>query len=83
MYRELSYSLLPLSLEGTESRKLWFRCSVCGEHQAGVVVRDVDYDKWIGGDSETIVKSCFPYLGPEIRELFISGTCPRCQKSAT
>lgn len=51
-----------------------FRCVVC---KRWVVVRcnSADLDAHING---VFIQDAMPYLAPELRELFISSTCPNC-----
>lgn len=56
--------------------KVVFACASCRK-DIEVAIFTRDYDRWASG---LHVQSCFPYLSPEIRELFISGICPTCFK---
>ena len=53
---------------------LIFECAMCGK----AVVVDVAEKAWEKRKMGGLVQSCFPELPANQRELFVSGTCPKC-----
>ena len=52
------------------------QCRICGDvHNV-----DVNFDDYCAFRDGARIQDAFPYIKPEIRELFISGTCPKCWK---
>lgn len=50
------------------------RCPLCGKVH-NVTVDKAGFERWILGVS---VKSAFPYLSADEREILLSGICPEC-----
>lgn len=56
-----------------------FKCPFCGELTT-IAVPKVEYIDWESGQYH--VQDCFRSLGPDERELFVTGLCMECQKEA-
>jgi hypothetical protein len=53
---------------------LVFECAMCGE----IAVVEVSEKAWEKRAMGGMVQDCFPDLPAAQRELFVSGTCPKC-----
>lgn len=55
------------------------RCERCGKTY-GLTVRAVDYLRYL--QKTELIQDVFSYLRPPLRELFVSGICPKCWEHA-
>lgn len=69
-------TILGLTNPAEKKTGVTFKCNFC-DNQKTVVVDDADLARWDMGRGE-YVQTCFPYLSPGDRELFISGVCGEC-----
>lgn len=61
---------------GTTFQMIKTSCQWCKEFVYILVIQS-DFDRYIA-DTKLLVQNVFPYLSKEEREMFISGTCPKC-----
>ena len=61
---------------GKDEVTVAFKCPFC-ENVTTITVPANEYIKWATG--EELVQNCFKSLGPDERELFITGMCFDCQ----
>lgn len=61
---------------GKDEVTVAFQCPFCG-NVTNITVPLDEYSNWLHGGH---VQNCFKSLGPDERELFITGMCFDCQK---
>lgn len=49
-------------------------CPLC-KKETVITVNEDDYKKYQNGE---LIQKCFPDMAPEIREMLITGICPKC-----
>jgi hypothetical protein len=62
------------SIEGTQV-ELNIKCHVCGKTYC-LKVEATDYLRFL--KKTEVIQNIFPYIEPPLRELLVSGTCPKC-----
>lgn len=62
------------SIEGTQV-ELNIKCHDCGKTYC-LKVEAADYLRYL--NKTEVIQDIFPYIEPPLRELLVSGTCPRC-----
>ena len=55
--------------------KVQITCSCCGKEYL-VPCNKKDLESFESGDK--LIQEAFPYMPAELRELFVSGICPKC-----
>lgn len=54
-------------------------CRTCDDTTHRIEVRGADLRRYY--ERRDLIRDVFPYVAPPVRELMITGTCPRCRKT--